>query len=90
MTIIREIKESDAANFLSLCRQLDDENKFMLLEPGERKTTVEEQAHRIGAHIMTSARSVPSSGTISSVRVVECGHRTMTGIVRIYPSVSLP
>lgn len=47
MSIIREIRESDAENFLSLCKQLDHENKFMMLEPGERKTTVEEQRHRI-------------------------------------------
>lgn len=47
MSIIREIKESDAANFLSLCKQLDEENKFMLLEPGERKTTVEGQRQGI-------------------------------------------
>ena len=43
MTIIREIREDDAENFLSLCKQLDEESKFMLLEPGERKTTAEEQ-----------------------------------------------
>ena len=47
MTIIREIKEEDAENFLALCRQLDEENKFMMLEPGERKTTVAEQEQRI-------------------------------------------
>ncbi len=47
MTVVREINESDAEGFLSLCRQLDEENRFMLLEPGERKTTVEEQRQRI-------------------------------------------
>ena len=47
MTIIREIQERDAANFLSLCKRLDEENKFMMLEPGERKTTIEEQRNRI-------------------------------------------
>lgn len=47
MTIIREIREDDAENFLSLCKQLDEESKFMLLEPGERKTTPEEQRQRI-------------------------------------------
>ena len=47
MTIIREIQESDAESFLSLCKRLDEESKFMLLEPGERKTTVEEQRNRI-------------------------------------------
>lgn len=47
MRIIREIQETDAEHFLSLCKQLDEENRFMLLEPGERKTTVEEQRQRI-------------------------------------------
>ena len=47
MTIIREIRESDAGSFLALCRQLDEENKFMMLEPGERTTTLEEQHKRI-------------------------------------------
>ncbi len=47
MTIIREIQESDAENFLSLCKQLDEESRFMMLEPGERQTTVEEQRQRI-------------------------------------------
>ena len=47
MSIIRTIQESDAENFLALCRQLDEENRFMLLEPGERKTTAEEQNQRI-------------------------------------------
>ena len=41
--IIRTICKSDAEQFLNLCKQLDDETQFMLLEPGERKTTLEEQ-----------------------------------------------
>ncbi len=47
MTLIREIQEIDAGSFLALCKQLDEENKFMLLEPGERTTTLEEQEKRI-------------------------------------------
>ncbi len=43
MDQIREISPSDAAPFLELCRQLDKETAFMLLEPGERGTTVDEQ-----------------------------------------------
>jgi hypothetical protein len=39
MALIREIQESDAENFLVLCKQLDEQNNFMLLEPEERKTT---------------------------------------------------
>ncbi|WP_456278658.1 N-acetyltransferase family protein [Bacillus sp. AK128] len=41
---IREIKVEDAPLFLNLAKQLDEETAFMLFEPGERKTTVEQQA----------------------------------------------
>jgi len=47
MAVIREISESDAASFLALCKQMDKETRFMLLEPGERTTTLEEQEKRI-------------------------------------------
>jgi RimJ/RimL family protein N-acetyltransferase len=57
MSIIREIRESDAENFLSLCKQLDHENKFMMLEPGERKTTIDEQKQRI-TEVLSSANGV--------------------------------
>jgi RimJ/RimL family protein N-acetyltransferase len=44
---LRTIQEQDAEQYLALCRQLDDETHFMLLEPGERTTTVAEQRERI-------------------------------------------
>ena len=44
---IREIEAADAAEFLALCKRLDNETTFMLLEPGERKTTMEEQEEQI-------------------------------------------
>ena len=47
MIIIRTICEDDAKQFLSLCKQLDSETQFMLLEPDERKTTLEEQRTQI-------------------------------------------
>jgi RimJ/RimL family protein N-acetyltransferase len=47
MAVIREIRESDAGSFLALCKQLDEETRFMMLEPGERTTTLEEQERRI-------------------------------------------
>jgi RimJ/RimL family protein N-acetyltransferase len=47
MAVIREIRESDAGSFLALCKQLDEETRFMLLEPGERTTTLDEQEKRI-------------------------------------------
>lgn len=48
MVNIREIKDEDAENHLSLCIKLDNETKFMLYEPGERTTTVER--HREFVH----------------------------------------
>jgi RimJ/RimL family protein N-acetyltransferase len=45
--MIREIEEQDAAAFLELCRLLDGQTSFMLLEPDKRQTTVEEQIQRI-------------------------------------------
>lgn len=44
---VRQAKEDDAAKLLALRRALDAESKFMLLEPGERQGTVEEQIARI-------------------------------------------
>jgi RimJ/RimL family protein N-acetyltransferase len=43
MIITRKIKEGDAEEFLSLCRKVDAETLFMMFEPGERPTTIEEQ-----------------------------------------------
>jgi RimJ/RimL family protein N-acetyltransferase len=45
--MIRELEEQDAAAFLELCRLLDVQTSFRLLEPDERQTTVEEQIQRI-------------------------------------------
>lgn len=45
--LIRPIVESDAGSFLRLTRRLDEETAFMMLEPGERTTTAEEQQGRI-------------------------------------------
>ncbi len=47
MITIRTITVDDAAAFLALCRQLDAETQFMMLEPGERVTTIEERRARI-------------------------------------------
>jgi RimJ/RimL family protein N-acetyltransferase len=47
--IIRHVSPDDAANFLALCLRLDDETKFMMLQPGERKLTELEQRTKIGS-----------------------------------------
>ena len=44
---IREITENDAKNFISLKNQLDTESQFLLLEPGERKISVNDQIENI-------------------------------------------
>ena len=47
MVNIREIREDDAASFRNLLTRVDEETQFMLLEPGERQITVEDQRQRI-------------------------------------------
>lgn len=44
---IRAIRESDSEQFLFLGKLLDQETQFMMLEPGERTMTIEEQSQRI-------------------------------------------
>ncbi|ALA71196.1 hypothetical protein GT50_14280 [Geobacillus stearothermophilus 10] len=44
--MIRPIEVRDAENFLELCKKID-ESGFMLFEPGERQTTVEQQSKSI-------------------------------------------
>lgn len=45
--LIRELHPSEAEAFLNLKKQLDEETEFMMLEPGERKTTIENQRRQI-------------------------------------------
>ncbi|MBU1297925.1 MAG: GNAT family N-acetyltransferase [Bacteroidetes bacterium] len=45
--VIREIQTNDAEAFLNLCHKLDKETQFMMLEPDERTTTVNEQFAQI-------------------------------------------
>jgi RimJ/RimL family protein N-acetyltransferase len=47
MIIIRQITVDDAAAFLAMRAQVDLETRFMMLEPGERQTTVEQERERI-------------------------------------------
>ncbi|OGW51454.1 MAG: GNAT family N-acetyltransferase [Nitrospirae bacterium RBG_13_43_8] len=47
LVIIREIKESDAEEFLNLCKRIDAETPYMMFEPGERPTTIEDQRDEI-------------------------------------------
>jgi RimJ/RimL family protein N-acetyltransferase len=49
MIAIRPATPDDAAAFLALRQQVDLETKFMMLEPGERQTTVEQERERLAA-----------------------------------------
>lgn len=44
---IRKCKINDAEAYLRMLKQLDQETSFMLYEPGERETTVEETRRRL-------------------------------------------
>ncbi len=46
---IRPVRVEDAEDYLRLSLALDNETKFMLYEPGERTTTVDEQRKRLQA-----------------------------------------
>jgi hypothetical protein len=65
---IRTLRKSDAAAFLHLCRQLDRETDFMLLEPDERTATVEEQRQRIAEVRHTGNSSVLVAEVVRSWR----------------------
>ena len=51
MMKIREIQLDDTQAFLELNKQLDEETKFMMLEPGERDTSIDSPTHRIRGFI---------------------------------------
>lgn len=57
--IIRKAEPKDALPLLKMLVQLDSEQKYMMYEPGERKTTPEELAQRI--------ESVDRSGSLMLV-----------------------
>lgn len=41
--LIRKIELNDSENFLKMCKSLDNETSFMMYEPKERETTLEDQ-----------------------------------------------
>jgi RimJ/RimL family protein N-acetyltransferase len=54
--IIRQIHVNDAEGFVELSKKID-ESGFMLYEPGERKTTIEQQRKSIG-RILSEKKSI--------------------------------
>ncbi|WNO11038.1 GNAT family protein [Teredinibacter sp. KSP-S5-2] len=53
---IREAEVNDAAAMLELFKKLDSETSFMLMEPGERKTSLEEQQKQIESFANTASK----------------------------------
>ncbi len=45
--LIREIEPRDAENFRLLIEQVENQAEFMMMEPGERKTTPEQQLRQV-------------------------------------------
>jgi len=53
---IREAKAGDEAELVNLFTTLDRETRFMLMEPGERKTTIERRAKLIEEFAQSNSR----------------------------------
>lgn len=48
--VVRKIKVTDAESLLALFHRLDNETSFMLMEPGERKTSIEHQMESLTSY----------------------------------------
>ena len=58
MVRIRSIASTDAEAFLSLCLELDSDTRTMMLEPGERSDSVDEQRRRIEVILAQEQRGI--------------------------------
>lgn len=59
MTVrIRPIRPEDAGPYLNLCLSLDSETEFLMLEPGERSTDVEQQREKIERVLQAGNRMI--------------------------------
>ncbi|EPJ46131.1 MAG: acetyltransferase, putative [Osedax symbiont Rs2] len=54
--MIRKVTVADAKSVLELMYQLDSESQFMLLEPGERTTTLEQQRQIINSFMDSNTK----------------------------------
>lgn len=88
---IREATTQDAQAFLAHCRQLDVESRFMMLEPDERTTTVEQQAQRLqgicSAHNRTLLLAVEGPEVIGHVAGFGGGYRRNSRTVHVVVGV---
>ncbi|ELB2808000.1 GNAT family N-acetyltransferase [Vibrio alginolyticus] len=55
---IREVRASDAQSVLDLMYQLDRESKFMMLEEGERTTTLEQQVQILESFCESNSKAM--------------------------------
>ncbi|HIF5971518.1 TPA: N-acetyltransferase family protein [Vibrio parahaemolyticus] len=55
---IRKVCVSDAESMLELMLQLDSETKFMMLEKGERETTIEQQKQILDSFVENKTKSM--------------------------------
>jgi hypothetical protein len=65
---IREVITSDAQAMLELFHKLDRESDYMLLEPNERQTTLEEQKG-IGTALLSQALTKASKAGICRIEL---------------------
>lgn len=92
---VRQVREDDAREFLELLIKLDNESEFMMVEPGERRTTTEEQRERIKSILSRENRAIFVAvndgaliGYIAALgghaqRNKRCAH-VVIGIIRAY------
>lgn len=55
---IRKISENDSENYIELCKRLDRETKFMMLEPDERTANVQQQRDAFNSLLAAGNRMV--------------------------------
>lgn len=58
MLLIRQIHESDAMEFMDLRKTIEEETQFMLLEPGERETALQEERSLIAEVMATDNQAI--------------------------------
>lgn len=97
--IIREAEMKDAEQFLKMLKQLDTETKFMLYDPGERKTTIDDIKKKIENSRETNSLilAAEQNGTITGYltaerephnRVLHCAY-IVVGILKDYRGMGI-
>lgn len=78
---IRAAKAGDEKGMINLFKKLDSESKFMMMEPGERKISEEEQANRIKSFSESAEKllavAIVNSKVVGFI-IAYCGHANRT------------